>query len=110
MPQTPSYQNRRKSVHRKKITAFVLCLALCLALAFSAAYIFTHANHHCCGENCPICNRILVCAKALAFIGTAVCIVPAFIFIMRLFVPLLSYANNAEHAFSLITLKVKLTC
>jgi len=35
------------------------------ALVFSAVFIFTHAHHHCTGNDCPVCAQLHIAAQLL---------------------------------------------
>lgn len=49
----------------KRITASIMGLMMLVAVLFSAFYIAAKADHHCTGEDCPICACIQQCENIL---------------------------------------------
>ncbi len=43
---------------KQRICAFVICAVLLTVTAFSVLFIIKEADHHCKGENCPVCACI----------------------------------------------------
>ena len=54
----------RLSRRAARLTALVLALAMLLAFA-ALAVLAGHAVHDCAGENCPICDWLVRCERAL---------------------------------------------
>lgn len=50
---------------QKRILALLLSIAVILFLLSSSAFIVTHADHDCVGENCPVCEQLYSCAQNL---------------------------------------------
>lgn len=43
---------------KKKNLAAILCITLIFATLFSFFFIIEEANHHCSGQDCPVCACI----------------------------------------------------
>ena len=58
-------------MNRKRIGVLLVCIGLVIALSVSVFYIAHEAHHHCCGEDCPICETIAVNVRLLRTLGLA---------------------------------------
>lgn len=69
----------------KKIISIALCILLLFVTFASLFYIVEEKNHHCTGEDCPICANIHLAEQTLRTIGNgsinlvAVAVIPALI-------------------------------
>lgn len=52
-----------------KIAAGIMGIMLLVIVLFSSFYIAVEADHHCTGEDCPICACIQQCENTLRGIG-----------------------------------------
>ena len=82
------------SGHRKT-AAGILGMLLLVVVLFSAFFIAAEADHHCTGEDCPVCACLQQCEKTLHQIGGGLAalsavIVPAVIILIS--VVLLAFA------------------
>ena len=65
-------------MNRKRTLAAIISVLLAAVFALSLAYLAVEADHHCTGEDCPICHNIQVCIRVLT--GTVgVCVLGALI-------------------------------
>ena len=64
-------------LHRKRLTALLLCAGMLLALLLSSAYIALEADHSCAGEACEICERIAQTEALLQGLALLGAILPA---------------------------------
>ena len=51
-----------------RLTALVLALAMLFAFA-ALAVLAGHAAHECAGEDCPVCDWLVRCERALGAVG-----------------------------------------
>ena len=72
----------------------LLAIVLAFVMLSSVAYIAAEAGHDCTGADCAICHQIHVCENLLKSIGLA---------------GFLSSCTEAARAFTLVSLKVKLS-
>jgi hypothetical protein len=49
----------------KKVFRIVPLLYIMAVVLFSAAFVFTHLDHDCCGADCPVCLQIEVVGGVL---------------------------------------------
>ncbi len=68
-------------------TAGIMCIVMLSVVLFSSIYIVHEMNHHCSGEDCPICAVIQMCENNLHRIGTGpaiqtVLMMPVFILLL----------------------------
>ena len=54
---------------KSKLAATALSVLLLVTVLFSALFPAMEANHHCHGEDCPICSCIAMCEKTLRVLG-----------------------------------------
>lgn len=59
----------------KRIAAIFLCALFIAALVFSLVYIDKEANHHCIGDNCPICGQIQLVQRTIDQLGSALVLI-----------------------------------
>ncbi len=92
----------------KRIIAGIIGLTMLFAVLFSAFYISVEADHHCCGEDCPICACIRQCEDILHRLGCGIS--EKLFFIIHTFVVLLTAVLfiNAVTGNTLVSVKVRL--
>jgi hypothetical protein len=66
----------------KRTGALVLCIVLVLTLAVSAAFIAYEADHDCSGEDCPVCQTIVINIRLLRSLGLALIALVSFFFLL----------------------------
>ena len=59
MRQEPLFSRKRR------VLALLICAMLALTLLLGTAFVLVELNHHCSGEDCPICAAI---ARDTAFL------------------------------------------
>ncbi|MCR4961700.1 MAG: hypothetical protein K6A74_09615 [Lachnospiraceae bacterium] len=61
----------------RRILAVILGIFIMFALFGSSFFIATEVHHHCCEEDCPVCDSIKQCQNTLKTLadGTLACIV-----------------------------------
>lgn len=90
------------------IIALAVLLCFALVIATSAAFIATHADHDCAGENCAVCCQLAQAHQGLRLLGQGgglffTCLALLFAALFLLFIP-----KQAPAPISLITQKVQL--
>ena len=87
----------------------LLAVVLAFVMLSSVAYIAAESDHECTGVDCAICHQINVCENLLKSIGlagsAAAAAAPARYILCRI----LSSCTEAARAFTLVSLKVKLS-
>ena len=69
----------------KKIVAGIAAFAVLFIMLFSSFYICAEADHHCSGEDCPVCACIQICENVIRQMGSRtdmpvlVCLTAAFL-------------------------------
>ena len=69
----------------KKIVAGIAAFAVLFIVLFSSFYICAEADHHCSGEDCPVCACIQICENVIRQMGSRtdmpvlVCLTAAFL-------------------------------
>ena len=60
-------------MHTKRQRAFLLmtCATLMVALFFSILFITLETEHHCIGDDCPICASLQQAEQTLNLLGAA---------------------------------------
>ena len=89
--------------------ALLLSAALLLVLLASTAFVVSHADHDCCGDNCLICEQINFCTqhlKTVSLAAAAALLFAAFLRFARASLPASAPCMTRQ---TLITCKVKLT-
>ena len=81
----------------------LLAIVLAFVMLSSVAYIAAEAGHDCTGADCAICHQIHVCENLLKSIGLAAAA------IRYILCRILSSCTEAARAFTLVSLKVKLS-
>ena len=71
----------------KRTAAWALALFMLMVMLASSFFISTEINHHCDGEDCPICACIQQCENTLRQVGDgtvllAVAIIPLILFVV----------------------------
>lgn len=88
----------------------IVALTVLLSVILYAAFIFTHLDHDCPGENCEICAVIAICRTNLSAFGIALIVLFALslfsVLIIAQFIEIRS--SNPENN-SLVSMKVKLS-
>ena len=87
----------------------LLAAVLAAVMLSSAVYIAVEANHNCSGEDCAICHQLQVCENLLKSIGLAGSAAAAAAAIRYILCRILSSCTEAARAFTLVSLKVKLS-
>lgn len=64
--------NNKTNTNRRSVLAIVLCVCLIMVISFSYLYIFTHSNHHCTGNECPVCEQIHIAEHMIEQIKSAI--------------------------------------
>lgn len=93
----------------RRKTALILTILFVFVMLFSHIFVIAEADHECSGEDCPVCEIIVIVSdtvKGLSLIGSAAAICDALVFGI---VKSLYVENEAQFVSSLITLKVKLS-
>ena len=85
----------------------LLAVVLAFVMLSSVAYIAAEAGHDCTGADCAICHQINVCENLLKSIGLAAAAAAAAI--RYVLCRILSSCTEAARAFTLVSLKVKLS-
>lgn len=60
------------SKSRNRAISWIVLVVFSLVIFCSSAFIITHTNHDCTGEDCSICMELAECHKTLHTLGTAV--------------------------------------
>ena len=92
-----------------RVLALLLSAAMLLVLLASTAFVVSHADHDCCGDNCLICDQINVCTqhlKTVSLAAAAELLFAAFLRFARASLPTPAPSMARQ---TLITCKVKLT-
>ena len=94
---------------RKRILIALLTTAFIFGTLFSVLYIAIESHHDCIGEDCPICQCIIVCENILKKLSTALFVMSisvAFVFASKI-----SIIKNLKliPIQTLVSLKVKLS-
>lgn len=58
-------------LRKKSLFAMLLVVLFAAALIFSAVFLAAEANHDCHGEDCQICQQIMICARILGLFALA---------------------------------------
>lgn len=89
--------------------ALLLSAAMLLVLLASTAFVVSHADHDCCGDNCLICEQINVCTQHLKTVSLAAAAALLFAALLRFARASLPAPAPCMARQTLITCKVKLT-
>lgn len=54
-----------RRAYRTRLWALTIVLCLALIFSLSLGYILVHAEHHCQGEHCPVCEHMTVCLHTI---------------------------------------------
>lgn len=68
---------------QKRIGAGLLCVIFVLAMLASSAFIIHEAGHDCTGEDCPICQAIIMNSQLLRLIGAVILLLASLLGILR---------------------------
>jgi hypothetical protein len=60
------------SKSRNRAISWIVLVVFSLVIFCSSAFIITHTNHDCTGEDCSVCMELAKCHKTLNALGTAV--------------------------------------
>ena len=94
---------------RRRILAVILAAVIVFTLAFSSFYIIGEYNHHCIGNDCPVCEQIRICEKTLGsslYFGAVLLFT---VFMLTRVVKVLIRYEKYIQTDSLVCLKQKLT-
>ena len=94
---------------RKRILIALLTTAFIFGTLFSVLYIAIESHHDCIGEDCPICQCIIVCENILKKLSTTLFVMSvsvAFVFASKI-----SIIKNLKliPIQTLVSLKIKLS-
>lgn len=94
---------------KKRILIILLTMAFIFGMLFSVMYITVESHHDCIGEDCPICQYIIVCENILKKLSTALAVIS--ISITFVFASKISIIKNLKLILiqTLVSLKVKLS-
>lgn len=87
----------------------LLAIVLAFVMLSSVAYITAEAGHDCTGADCAICHQINVCENLLKSIGLAGSAAAAAAAILYVLCRIISSCTETARAFTLVSLKVKLS-
>ena len=90
-----------------RILAWVAVLATVLCVLLSVLFIRENLNHHCDGEDCPICQLMLQCEKQLDSMDCVVVVAAVSVF-YALIQQVVDATDACVWANSLISRKVRL--
>ncbi|TKZ35858.1 hypothetical protein [Brachyspira catarrhinii] len=94
---------------KKRILIIFLTTAFIFGTLFSILYITIESHHDCIGEDCPICQCIIVCENILKKLSTAFGIVSIYIaFKFASKISIINYFKLVPIQ-TLVSLKVKLS-
>ena len=97
------------SKRRNKAISWIIAAVFSLVIFCSSAFILTHAEHECGGEDCSICIELAKLHKTLHELGTAVA-GAIILTLMTCFIaiPCKKIASSHSAHTTLISLKVEL--
>lgn len=97
------------SKNRNRVVSWIVIVVFSLVIFCSTAFIITHNNHNCTGDDCSICMELAECHKVLHTLGTAVAGVLQLTLMLCIAVALCNIIirSHSEHT-TLISLKVEL--
>ncbi|MCD7764406.1 MAG: hypothetical protein LUI14_14725 [Lachnospiraceae bacterium] len=94
---------------KNRAAAFVIALVLLFVMCFSSFYVVKNANHHCFGEQCPICEQIAACENTLHGFSLAAAVIAAVLFVPALCTSAVKPLSVFSFSDTLVSLKVKLS-
>ncbi len=98
------------SKSRNRAISWIVLVVFSLVIFCSSAFIITHTNHDCTGDDCSVCMELAECHKILNTLGTtAVAGTLQFTLILCIVAALCKVIikSHSEHS-TLISLKVEL--
>ena len=87
----------------------LLAAALAFVVLSSAAYIAAESHHDCTGVDCAICHQISACEDLLRGMGLVGAAVGAAAAVGYVLCRVVRLCGEASRAFTLVSLKVKLS-
>ena len=97
------------SKSRNKAISWIVLVVFSLVIFCSSAFIITHTNHDCTGEDCSICMELAECHKTLHTLGTAIAEALQLMLMLCIAAALGKVIINSHSAHTtLISLKVEL--
>ncbi len=93
---------------RQIIAAWLAAVAVLVVLS-SSAFILSHADHDCSGEDCPICEQLYACTQNLKNLAAALAAAAAVITLVVFLRTVLRYAQADCIQNTPVHLKVKLS-
>jgi len=97
------------SKSRNRAISWIVLVVFSLVIFCSSAFIITHTNHDCTGDDCSVCMELAECHKTLNTLGTAVAGALQFTLILCFVTTLCKVITKTHSAHStLISLKVEL--
>ena len=94
---------------KSRLITRLLAAVLAAVMLSSAVYIAVEANHNCSGEDCAICHQLQVCENLLKSIGLAGFGIVAAAAGAYTLCRVISACTELIRAFTLVSLKVKLS-
>ncbi len=97
------------SKSRNRAISWIVLVVFSFVIFCSSAFIITHTNHDCTGDDCSICMELAECHKTLNTLGTTVAGALQFTLILCFVTALCKVIikSHSEHS-TLISLKVEL--
>lgn len=93
---------------RKKVLSVIVCILVLFVTFASLIYIVKEENHHCTGEDCPICAGIHQAEQILKNLGNGIINIAHINPMLILFVLLIVSQFLFVFATSLVSQKVRL--
>ena len=56
---------------KNRVISWIILIVFSLVIFCSFAFIITHADHDCAGEDCSVCMELAECHNTLNTLGTA---------------------------------------
>ena len=101
-------EERQMNTKTKKIFSVAVCILMLFVTFASLFYIVKEENHHCTGEDCPICANIHQAEQTLRNIGNGTIMIAAINPMPILFVLLITGQFLLVSDTSLVSQKVRL--
>lgn len=97
-------------LRNRRLLTMILVVLFAAALIFSAVFLAAEANHDCHGENCQICQQIVICARILGLFALALIAAKAAAHGRFFAFDDDRDASSAARCCTLISQKIKLSC
>ena len=93
----------------RKVFCFLIGLIFLFVISASFLLVIKEQNHHCSGQDCPICHEIMICQNILHSISGntgSICLAIFFLIILSVLQKTHDVCQTRQ---TLVSLKVKLT-